>query len=202
MRKKWNQWHFIFLGSKITVDGDCSHDIKRHLPLGRKAMINLDSILKCRDITLPTKVKAMVFPVVVYGCECWTVKKAERRRADAFKLWGWRRFLRVPWTTRSNQSILKINPECSVEGLMLKVKLQYFGHLIRRGYSLEKTLMLGKTEGRRRGVMEDEMVGWHHWFNGHGEDGEGQGSMACCSPWGHRVEHDLAIEQHMALESL
>ena len=125
-------------------------------------MINLDSILKCRDITLPTKVKAMVFPVVVYGCECWTVKKAERRRADAFKLWGWRRFLRVPWTTRSNQSILKINPECSVEGLMLKVKLQYFGHLIRRGYSLEKTLMLGKTEGRRRGVMEDEMVGWHH----------------------------------------
>ena len=125
---------FIFLSSKITVDGDCSHEIKRRLPLGRKIMTNLDSILKSRDITLPTKVrlvKAMVFPVVTYGCESWTVKKAERRRIDAFELWCWRRLLRVPWTARrSNQSILKISPGCSLEGLMLKLKLQYFGHLM------------------------------------------------------------------------
>ena len=147
----------FFLGSKITVDGDCSHEIKRSLPLGRKVMTNLDSIFKSRDITLPTKVrlvKAMVFPVVMYGCESWTVKKAEHRRIDAFELWGWRRLLRVPWTARrSNQSILKeISPDYSLEGLMLKLKLQYFGHLMRRTNSLEKTLMLGKTEGwRRRG---------------------------------------------------
>ena len=146
---------FIFLGSKITADGDCSHEIKICLPFERKAMTNLDSILKSRDITLPTKVclvKAMVFPVVMYGCESWTIKKAERRKIDAFELWCWRRLLRVPWTARrSNQSILKeINPDYSLEGLMVKLKLQYFGHLMRTADSLEKTLMLGKTEGRRR----------------------------------------------------
>ena len=147
---------FIFGGSKITADGDCSHEIKRCLLLGRKAMTNLDSIFKTRDMTLPTKVhlvKAIVFPVVMYGCESWTVKKAEGRRIDAFELWCWRRLLRVPWTARrSNQSILKeISPECSLEGLMLKLKLQYFGHLMRRADSFEKTLTLGKIEGRRRG---------------------------------------------------
>ena len=146
---------FIFLGSKITADGDCSHEIKRHLLLGRKVMTNLDSILKSRDITLPTKVhlvKAMVFPVVMYGCESWTIKKAERQRIDAFELWCWRRLLIVPWTARRfNQSILKeISPGCSLEGLMLKLKLQYFAHLLQRADSFEKTLMLGKIEGRRR----------------------------------------------------
>ena len=146
---------FIFLGSKITADGDCSHEIKRCLLLGRKTMTNLDSILKSRDITLPTKVclvKAMVFPVVMYGCEHWTIRKTERRRNDVFKLWCWRSILRVPWTARrSNQSILmEVNLEYSLEGLMLKLKLQYFSHLIRRVNSLEKTLMLGKIEGRRR----------------------------------------------------
>ena len=148
---------FIFLGSKITADGDCSYEIKRCLLLGRKAMTNLDSILKSRDTTLPTKVllvKGMVFPVVRYGCESWTMKKAERRRIDAFVLWCWRRLLRVPWTARrSNQSFLKeISPGCSLEGLMLKLKLQYFGHLDQGTDSFEKTLMLGKIEGwRRRG---------------------------------------------------
>ena len=147
---------FIFLGSRITADGDCSHEIKRCLLPGRKAMTNLDSILKSRDITLPTKVclvKAMVFPVVMYGCESWTVKKDEHRRIDAFELWCWRRLLRVPWTARrSNQSILKeISPGMSLEGMMLKLKLQYFGHLMRRVDSLEKTLMLGGIGGRREG---------------------------------------------------
>ena len=146
---------FIFLGSKITEDGDHSHEIERCLLLGRKVVTNLDSILKSRDITLPTKVhlvKAMVFPVVTYGCESWTVKKAECRRIDAFELWCWRRLLRVPWTAgRSNQSILKeISPGCSLEGLMLKLKFQYFGHLIQSANSFQKTLMLGKIEGRRR----------------------------------------------------
>ena len=146
---------FIFLGSKITADGDCSHEIKRCLLLGRKAMTNLDSILKSRDITLLTKVhlvKSMVFPVVKYGCESWTIKKAEYQRIDAFELWCWRRLFRVPWTAkRSNQLILKeISPDYSLEGLMMKLKLQYFGHLMRRTDSLEKTLMLGKIEGRRR----------------------------------------------------
>src|SRR5574341_1079016 len=146
---------FILGGSKITTDGDCSHEIKRCLLLGRKVMTNLDSIFKGRDITLPTKVrlvKAMVFPVVMYGCESWTVKKAERRRIDAFELWCWRRLLRVPWTARrSKQSILKeISPGISLEGTMLKLKLQYFGHLMRRVDSLEKTLMLGGIGGRRR----------------------------------------------------
>ena len=145
------------LGSKITADGDCSHEIKRHLLLGRKAMTNLENTLKSRDITLPTKVrlvKAMVFPVVMYGCESWTIKKAECQRIDVFELWCWRRLLRVPWTARrSNQFILKeISPEYSLEGLILKLKLQYFGHLMQRTDSLEKALMLGKIEGRwRRG---------------------------------------------------
>ena len=146
---------FIFWGSRITADADCSHEIERRLLLGRKVMTNIDSILKSRGITLPTKVhlvKAMVFPVVMYGCESWTIKKAECQRIDAFELWCWRRLLRVPWTARrSNQSILKeISPEYSLEGLMLKLKLQYFGHLMRRTDSFEKTLMLGKIEGRRR----------------------------------------------------
>ena len=146
---------FIFWSSKITADGDCSHEIKRCLLLGKKTMTNLDNILKSRDITLPLKfhlVKAMVFPVVVYGCENWTVKKAEHQRIGAFELWCWRRLLRVPWTARkSNQSILKeMSPEYSLEGLMLKLKLQLFGHLMQRTDSLEKTLMLGKIEGRRR----------------------------------------------------
>ena len=145
---------FIFLGSKITVDSHCSHEIKRHLLLGRKAMTNLDRVLKSQDITLPTKVhivKAMVFPVVIYGCESWTIKKAEHQRIDAFELRCKIRLLRVPWTARLNQSILKaISPECSLEGLMLKLKLQYFGHLMGRTDSLEKTLMLGKIEGRGR----------------------------------------------------
>ena len=146
---------FIFGGSKITVDGDCSREIKRRLLPGRKVMTNLESIFKSKDITLPTKVhlvKAMVFPVVMNGCESWTVKKAEHRRTDAFELWCWRRFLRVPWTARrSNQSILKeISTGCSLEGMMLKLKLQYFGHLMQRVDSLEKTLMLGGIGGRRR----------------------------------------------------
>ena len=150
---------FIFLGSKITVDGDCSHEIKRHLLLGRKVMTNLDSIFKSRDITLPTKVrlvKAMIFPVVMYGYGRWTIKKAECRRIDTFEVWCWRRLLRVPWTARrSSQSILKeISPGCSLEGLMLKLKLQYFGHLVKRTDSLEKTLMLGKIEVRRRGQQK------------------------------------------------
>ena len=157
---------FMFLGSKITADRDCSHEIKRCLLFGRKAMTNLDSILKSRDIALPIKVhpvKAMVFPVVMYGCESWTIKKAERRRTDAFELWCWRRLLRVPWTTkRSNQSTLKeISPEYSLEGLMLKLKLQYFGHMMWRTDSLEKTLLLGKIEGGRR-------RGWQRmmWLDG------------------------------------
>ena len=172
MGKQWKLSDFIFLGSKITTDGDCSHEIKRRLLLGRKVMTNLDSILKSRDIPLPKKVrlvKAMVFPIAMYGCESWTTKKAERRRIDAFVLWCWRRLLRVPWTARrSNQSILKeISPECSLEGLMLTLKLQYFGHLMRRVDSFEKTLMLGKIEGGRRRDQQDGMVGWHHRLNGH-----------------------------------
>ena len=146
---------FIFLDSRITADSDCSHEIKRYLLLGRKTMTNLDSIFKSRDITLPTKVhlvKALVFPVVMYECKSWTIKKAESQRIDAFQLWCWKRLLRVPWTgRRSNQSILKeISPEYSLEGLMLKLKFQSFGHLRRRTDSFEKTLMLGKIEGRRR----------------------------------------------------
>ena len=159
MGKQWKLSDFIFLVSKITVDGDCSHEIKRRLLLGRKVMTNLDSILKSRDITLSTKVrlvKAMVFPVVVYGCESWTVKKAEHQRIDAFELWCWRRLLRIPWTARRfNQSIIlkEISPGCSLEGLMLKLKPQFLGHLMQRSDSLEKTLMLGKIEGRGRQRM-------------------------------------------------
>ena len=160
-------------------------------------MTNLDSIFKSRDITLPTKihlVKAMVFPVVMYGCEIWTVKKAEHRRIDAFELWCWRKLLRVPWTARrSSQSILKeISPGCSLEGMMPKLKLQYFGHLMWRVDSLEKTLMLGGIWGQEeKGTTEDEMAGWHHWLNGHEFEwtpgvGDGQGGLACCNPWGHK----------------
>ena len=159
MANRWgnsgNSVRLYFLGSKITAYGDCSHEIKRHLLRGRKVMTNLDSILKSRDVTLSTKVhlvEAMVFPVVMYGCENRTIKKAKRRRIDAFELWCWRRLLRVPWTARrSNQSILnEISPGCSLEELMLKWKLQYFGHLMRRTDSFEKSLMLGKIEGGRR----------------------------------------------------
>ena len=166
MGKQWKQCQTLLLGgSKITADGDCSHEIKRHLLLGRKVMTNLDSIFKSRDITLPTKVrlvKAVVFPVVMYGCESWTVKNAERQRIDAFELWCWRRLLRVPWSAmRSNQSILKISPGCSLEGLTLKLKLYYFGHLIWRVDSFEKTLVLGKIEDR-------SIRGWQRmrWLDG------------------------------------
>ena len=185
---------FILGGSKIPADGDCSHEIKRRLLFGRKVMANLDGILKSRDITLPTKVhlvKAMFFPVVMYGCESWTIKKAECQRIDAFELWCWRRLLRVPWTAkRSNQSILKqTSLGCSLEGLMLRLKFQYFGH------SLEKTLMLGGTGGRRRrGRQRMKMAGWHHRLNAHECGwspgvGDGQGGLACCDLWG-RKESD------------
>ena len=167
MGKQWKQWLTLFWGgSKFTADGDCSHEIKRRLLLGRKVMTNLDSLLKTRDITLSTKVclvKAMVFPVDIYGCESWTTKKAEHRRIDAFELWCWRRLWRVPWTARrSNQSILKeISPGCSLEGLMWQLKLHYFGHLMWIADSFEKTLMLGKIEGRKR-------RGWQRmrWLDG------------------------------------
>ena len=163
---------FIFLSSKITADGDCSHEIKRCLLLGRKAMTNLDSVLKSREITLLTKVprvKAMVFPVVMYGCESWIIKKAEHQRIDAFELWCWRRLLRVPWTARrSNQSILKrISPEYSLEGLKLKWNLQYFDHLMWRTDSLEKTLSWERLKQEEKGTTEDEMIGWHHQLDGH-----------------------------------
>ena len=187
---------FILGGSKITADGDCSPKIKRRLLLGRKVMTNLDSIFKSGDVTLPTKVrlvKAMVFPVVMYGCESWTMKKAECWRIDSFELWCWRRLLRVPWTARrSNQSILKeISPACSLEGMMLKLKLQYFGHLMRRVDSLEKT-DAGRDWGQEeKGTTEDEMAGWHHWLNGHKFGwtqgvGDGPGVLACCSSWGRK----------------
>ena len=191
---------FIFLGSKSNADSDCNHEIKRCLLFGRKAMTNLNSILKSRNITLPIKVhgvKAMVFPAAMYGCESWTFQTAGHWRIDGFDLWCWRRLLRVPWTARrSNQSILKeISPEYSLEELMLKLRLQYFGHLLQRTDSLEKTLMLGKIEGRRR-------RGWRRmrWLDDitnsrHNEsvqisgDSEGQGSLECWSPWG-RKESD------------
>ena len=187
---------YIFLGPQITVDGDCSHEIKRRLLLGRKVMTNLDSIFKSRNVTLPTKVhlvKAMVFPMVMYGCESWTVKKAERWRIDAFELWCWRRLLTVPWTAlRSKQSILReISPGCSLEGLILKLKLQYFNI-----FSDEKSWFTGKDpdagkdwKQEEKGTMEDEMVGWHHWLNQYEFEqapgvGDGQGSLACCGSWG------------------
>ena len=169
-------------------------------------MTNLDGILKSRDISLPTKVrlvKAMVFPVVMYGCESWTVKKAEHWRIDAFELWCWRSLLRVPWTARrSNQSILKISPGCSLEGLMLKLKLQYFVHLMRRVDSLEKTLMLGGIGAEEKEMTEDEMAGWHHWVDAHEFGwtlgvGDGQGGLACCDSWG-RKELDTTEQLNWA----
>ena len=196
MEKRWgesrNSERFYFLlGSKTTVGGDCNYEIKRCLLLGKKAMTNLDSVLKSRDITLPTKIciiKAMVLPVVMHRCESWTIKKAEGQRINAFKLWCWGRLLRVTWIARRpNLSILReINSEYSLEVLALKLKLKYFGHLLQRANSLEKTLMLGKTEGRRRGETEDEMIGWHHQLNGHEFEqtsgvNEGWGILACYS---------------------
>ena len=195
MGKQWKQCQtFIFGGSKITADGDCSHEIKRHLLLGRKVMTNLDSIFKSRDITLPTKVclvKAMVFPVVMYGYESWTVKKAERQRIDGFELWCWRRVLRVPWTARrSHQSILKeISPGISLEGMMLKLKLQYFGYPCKE---LSHWKRLWCLEGLGAGGEGDDLGwdGWyHHRFNGRESewtagDGDGQGGLACCDSWG------------------
>ena len=176
-----------------TADCVCSHEIKRCLLLGRKIMTNLDSILKSRDITLPTKVhlvKAMGFPVVMYGCESWTVNKTECWRTDTFELWCWKRLLRVPWTPRrSNQSILKdISSEYSLEGQMLKLKFQYSGHLIRKTNSLGKTDAEQDWRREEKGMTEDVMVGWHHWLNGHEFEqaprvGDGQGGLACCSPW-------------------
>ena len=187
---------FIFLGSKITADGDFSHEIKRCLLLGKKVMTNPDSILKSRDITLPPKVrlvKAMVFPVIMYGCEIWTVKKSEPRKIDAFELWCWRRLLRAPWTARrSNQSILKeISPWCSLEGLMLKLKLQYLGHLMRRVDSLEKTLMLGGVGGRRKRGRQrmrwlDGITDSGHGFGWTLGVGDGQEGLVCCGSWGHK----------------
>ena len=187
---------FIFLGSKITADCDCSHEIKKkkRLLLGRKAMTNLDIILKRRDITLQAQVpivKAMIFLVVMYACESWTIKKVEHQRTDAFEWWYWKRFLRVPWTTRrSNQPILKeISSEYSLEGLMLK--LQYFGYLYGKNWLIWKDPDAGKDwRQEEKGTTEDEMVGWHHWLNAHEFEhalgvGNGQGSWACCSPWGH-----------------
>ena len=206
---------FIFLGSKITADGDCSQEIKRHSLLGRKVMTNLDSLLKSRDLTLPTKVclsKAVVFPVVIYGYESRTIKKTEHWRIDAFDLWCWRRLLRVPWTARRpNQSILKeISPEYSLEGLMLKLKFQYFGHLMRRAFFFPFTRKdpdTGKDWGQEeKGMTEDEMVGWHHRLNGHELKqatgaGDGQGSLACYSPWDCK-ESDITEQLNWTAEKI
>ena len=194
MGKVDSQWQTIFSGSKITADGDCSHEIKRHLLFGRKILTNLDSILKSRDklLTKVCLVKAMVFPVVMYGCESWTIKKAECQRIDAFELWCWRRLLRVPWTARrSNQSILKeISPIYSLEGLMLKLKLQFFGHLM-QSWLTGKDPDAGKDWRQKKGTTEDEMAGWHHRLDGHEFEwtpgvGNGQGGLVCCSPRGHK----------------
>ena len=189
---------FVFLGSKITADGDYSHEIKRHLLLGRKAMTNLESILKSRDITLPTKVrlvKAMVFPVVMYGCESWTIKKAECRRIDTFELWCWRRLLRVPWTARrSNQSILKeISPEYSLEGWCFCWNFNTLATWCKEVTHLKRPSCWERLKAGGEGD-NDEMIGWHHWLNGHEFEqalgvGDGQGSLVCCSPWG-RKESD------------
>ena len=206
MANRWgnngNSDRLLFGGFKITADGDCSHEIKRCLLLGRKAMTNLDIILKSRDITSPTKVclaKAMVFLVVMYGCESWTIKQPEHRIIAAFELWYWRRLLRVPWSARRcNQSILKESAlGVHWKDWWLKLKLQSFGHLMWRTDSLEKTLMLGKIEGGRRRGWQDEMVVWHHRLDGHEFEqapgvGDGQVGLECCSPWG--VRHDWATE--------
>ena len=198
MSNRWgnsgNSDRLYFWGSNITADGDCSHEIKRHLLLGRKVMNNLNSLLKSRDITLPTKVhlvKAMVFPVVMYGYESWIIRKAECWGIDAFELWYWRRLLRVPWTTRrSNQSILKeISPEYALEGWMLKLKLQHFVQVICRADSFEKTLMLGKTEGRRRRGRQrmrwlDSITNSVGMSSSTLGVGDRQWGLACCSPWG------------------
>ena len=197
MGKQWKQWQTILEGSKITADGDWSPESKRCLLLGRKVMTNLDSILKSRDITLPTKVhlvKVMVFPVVTYGCESLTIKKAESRRIDAFEMWCWRRPLRVPWTTRrSNESILKeINGEYSLEGLMLKLKFPILWPPDVKCWLTRKYPNAGKDrQQEEKGTTEDKMVGWHQQLNEHEfeqalEDGEGQRSLPCCSPWGHK----------------
>ena len=190
--------NFLFLGFTITADGDCSHEIKRHWLLGRKAMTNLVSVLKSRDITLLRKVrlvKAMVFPVVMYGYESWTIKEAECWRIDAFDLWFWRRLLRALWTAKkSNQSILKeINPGCSLEGLDAEAEAPILWPPDVKSQLIEKDPDAGKHWGQEeKGVTEDEMVGWHHWLNGHEfeqtqGDSEGQRSLACCSPWGHKA---------------
>ena len=186
MGKKWTQWWIFFLGSKITVDSDCTHEIKRHLLLGRKAMTNLDNILKSRDIILLTNIhraKTMVFPAAMYKCESWTIKKAEHQRIDAFELWCWRRLLRVPWTARrSKPAILKeISPEYSLEGLMLKLKLQYSGHLMGRANSLEKILMLGKIKGRRIRKWRRQWQPTSVLLPG---KSHGWRSLVGCSPWG------------------
>ena len=194
MGKQWKQWQNLFLGSKITGDSAWGHEIKRCLLLGRKAMTKLNSILKSRGITLLKKVclvKAMVFPVVMYGCESWPIKKAEHRRFDVFELWYWRRLLRGLWTARrSSQSILKeISPEYSLEGLMLKLKLQSFGHLMLKNWLIGKDPDAGdwRQEEKEKVTTEDEMVGWHHWLDGHELEqalgiGDGQRSLVCCSP--------------------
>ena len=186
----------FFCAPKITADCDCSHEIKKCLLLERKSMTNLDSTLKSRSITLPTKVcvvKTMVFPVVMYGCESWTIRKAEHQRIDVFELWCWKRLLRVCWTARFNQSILKeISPECSLEGLMLKLKLQYFLPPDAKNWLIGKDPDTGKDwRQEEKGMTEDEMVGWHHQLDGHEFEqasrvGDGQGGLACCSPWGHK----------------
>ena len=198
---------FIFLGSKITADGDCSHEMKRRLLLWRKAMTDLESILKSRDIALLTKVrlvKVMVFPVVMYRCESWTIKKTEHWRVDAFELWCWRRLLRVLWTARrSNQSILKeIKPEYSWEGLMLKLKLQYFGHLMQRTDFTGKDPDAGQYwRQEEKGTTEDEMVGWHHWLNGYefeqspGDVKDREAWCAIVTMGSQRIRHDWATEQ-------
>ena len=180
---------FIFLGSKITADGDCSHEIKRTLIPGRKAVINLDSVLKATLLIKVRIVKGTVFPAIMYGCESWTIKKIENGRIEAFKLWCWRRLLRVPWTARrSNQSILKeINPEHSFEGLMLKLKLQYFDHLMWRTDSRRRPCNWERLRVWEKRATEDEMVGWHHWLNTHEfeqtlGDSEGQGSLHAAVP--------------------
>ena len=196
---------FLFLGSKITAYGDCNHEIRWLLP-SKKVMTNLESVLKSRGISLLTRVhivKAMVFPEVTYGSESWTVMKAERQRIDAFELWCWRRFLKVPWIARSNQSILReINPEYSLEGLKLKLKLLYFGHLMWTDESLDKSLIMGKTE-RRSGRGHQRM----RWLDGITNamnmnlgDGEGQGGLASCSPWGHKEGHNCMTEQQQCQE--